>query len=153
VSDPLAATRELEARLVVAREVAQGHTGIFARVDLPAGTVFTRFLGPDLAWAEVPEAEVVYVNSFAPFEWTVPRTLARFVNHGCEPNAEIRADRDLATLRDVAAGTELTIDYEWADAGLFARFPEHYFWDPRWSFSCRCGSPRCRGRVDRYRPR
>lgn len=149
----IAATRALEASFVEAREVTAGHAGIFARVDLPAGTVFTRFLGPDLPWTEVPEAEIVYVNSFAPFEWTVPLTLARYVNHGCEPNAEIRSDRDLATLRDVGAGTELTIDYEWADALLFARFPEHYFWDPRWSFACRCGSPRCRGRIERYRPR
>lgn len=147
----LTATRELESGLIEVRPLVHGQTGVFARVDLAAGTVFTRFLGSDLAWADVPEAEVVYVNSFAPFEWTVPRTLARFVNHACEPNAEIRPDRDLATLRAVAAGAELTIDYEWADALLYARFPEHYFWDPRWTFTCHCGSARCRSVIDRYR--
>jgi hypothetical protein len=126
---------------------------VVARVDLPAGTLVTRFLGRDCSWSEVPESEVVYVNSFAPYVWTIPETLARFINHSCEPNCEVRPDRQVVTVRAVAAGEELTHDYEWADAEAVARYPAHYFWDPRWSFVCRCGATACRGVIDRYRPR
>ena len=69
----------------------------------------------------------------------------RFLNHSCEPNCELvlidveREDgtRDipeiwLETLRPIASGEELTIDYGWP--------MEH-------GIPCQCGSPRCRGWI------
>ena len=52
----------------------------------------------------------------------------------------------------MAAGEELTISYDWADPGDVRAHPDHYFWDERWSFRCRCGAACCVGVVDRYRP-
>lgn len=149
----LAATRALEARLLALVVHESGQHGVVARVDLAPGTLVTRFLGRDCAWSEVPASEVVYVNSFAPSRWTIPVTLARYINHSCDPNCEMRTDRDVVTVRAVAAGEALTHDYEWADAEAVRRHPEHYFWDPRWTFTCLCGSAACRGVIDRYRPR
>ena len=120
--------------------------------DLAAGETVERFDGPVVSWGEVPEADVIYVISFEPHLWLIPRTAARFFNHSCAANCEFLPSRDVVTRRAVAAGEELTISYDWADRAQYARHPDHYFWDPRWTFACRCRSPRCLGLIDRYRP-
>jgi SET domain-containing protein len=59
-----------------------------------------------------------------------------YVNHSCEPNAFMRRYRgrvEFYALRRVEAGEELTCDYG----------ETHH--DGR--LACRCGSPRCRGRL------
>jgi len=111
-----------------------------------------RFEGPVVAWEDVPEDEVIYVISFEPGRWLVPRSDARYLNHSCDPNCRFLPDGLVVTERPVAAGEELTIPYDWADREAVERHPEHYFWDERWSFECRCGTPACRGVIDRYRP-
>ncbi len=55
-------------------------------------------------------------------------------NHCCDPNTGFRG-LDVIALRDIAADTELTIDF----ADLLN--------EEAASFACRCGSPRCRGTV------
>jgi hypothetical protein len=67
---------------------------------------------------------------------SVAWNLARFANHSCEPNgaSEIRAGRIwLRTLRPVAKNEEITYDYGYS-------FRD----DP---VPCRCGAPRCVGRI------
>jgi hypothetical protein len=66
----------------------------------------------------------------------------RYVNHSCQPNAEIiglefaqggRTDQLLLeALEDILAGAEIRIDYAWRR--------EH-------AITCQCGSPNCRGLV------
>lgn len=69
----------------------------------------------------------------------------RFVNHSCDPNCELIEweitngengekvyELWLHTIRGVAAGCELTIDYAW---------------DWRAAIPCLCGSPKCRGWI------
>ncbi len=119
---------------------------------LAAGEVVERFEGPSVPWSAVPREEVIFVISFEPYRWLIPRTGARYLNHACDPTCEVRPNRDVVTRRAVAAGEELTIAYDWADRAEFERYPDHYFWDPRWTFACRCPSPRCLGIIDRYRP-
>lgn len=134
--------------------VARNHIGacVLAAQDLPAGTVVGRFDGPTVPYDQVPEEEIIYVISFEAYRWIIPGSPERYFNHSCEANTEFRPSREVVTVRAVARGEEITIPYDWADARELARHPDHYFWDPRWSFDCRCGSPRCRGRIDRYRP-
>jgi uncharacterized protein len=55
------------------------------------------------------------------------------VNHSCEPNVGIGGNVLLVSMRDIAAGEELTIDY--------ALFPA----DPGFAMECRCGAAACRG--------
>jgi hypothetical protein len=78
---------------------------------------------------------------------TVAGSAARFVNHSCDPNAEIRViegigDRRhvmLFALQEIRAGEEVCVDY-----GLVpvAGKPE---------IKCTCGSEKCCGRIDRPR--
>jgi uncharacterized protein len=54
-----------------------------------------------------------------------------FINHSCEPNTGFAGNVVLVTMRDVAAGEELTTDYAMFD-------------DYAGSMDCRCGAPSCR---------
>lgn len=68
-----------------------------------------------------------------------PAAPFRFLNHSCEPNAEMFRSGDggkavvsLYAIRTIRQGEELTIDYGWAaDAAI----------------PCLCGVPTCRGWV------
>ena len=67
-------------------------------------------------------------------------SVARFVNHSCEPNCEMRkwiVDKKprmaLFALRDIMTGEELTYDYNFEPTG-----------DPQ---PCHCGSDNCRGVI------
>ena len=134
-------------------EVVDGPLGkaVVATRAIPSGTLVMRFEGPVVAYDDVPASEVRYVISFEPYRWIIPEPPARFINHSCEPNCAFRADRGVVTARAIARGEALTIPYDWADAVEMRAHPDHYFWDPRWTFECRCGSPRCRGKIDHYR--
>jgi hypothetical protein len=55
------------------------------------------------------------------------------VNHSCEPNVGMGGNVLLVSMRDIAAGEELTIDY-----ALFLG-------DPGFAMECRCGTAACRG--------
>jgi uncharacterized protein len=57
------------------------------------------------------------------------------VNHSCEPNVGMDGNVLLVSMRDIAAGAELTIDY-----ALFLG-------DPGFAMECRCGTAACRGVV------
>jgi hypothetical protein len=57
------------------------------------------------------------------------------VNHSCEPNVGMGGNVLLVSMRDIAAGEELTIDY-----ALFLA-------DPGFAMDCRCGTAACRGVV------
>jgi uncharacterized protein len=54
------------------------------------------------------------------------------VNHSCEPNLGMGGNVLLVSIRDIAAGEELTIDY-----ALFLG-------DPGFAMECRCGAAACR---------
>src|SRR5690242_434550 len=57
------------------------------------------------------------------------------VNHSCEPNVGMGGNVLLVSMRDIAAGEELTIDY-----ALFLG-------DPAFAMDCRCAAAVCRGVV------
>jgi hypothetical protein len=60
------------------------------------------------------------------------------VNHSCEPNAGLRFSPrgiTLIAIRGIRPAEEITFDYSTT------------LEDDDWEMDCRCGSPRCRGRV------
>ena len=57
------------------------------------------------------------------------------VNHSCEPNAGLGGNVLLVSMRDIAAGEEITLDY-----ALFLA-------DPDFAMACHCGAGACRGIV------
>ncbi len=60
-----------------------------------------------------------------------------FINHSCEPNADYDGADAIVALRRIFAGEEICMDY-----GTFSFSFDH-------EFTCRCGSPWCRGQVRR----
>ncbi len=117
------------------------------------GTAVARFEGPIVPWREVPASEVRHALLLQGDDWLIPTSSARFINHSCAPNCMIGPERTVVTTRPVAAGDELTFTYDTISMAEWVRAPQDYFWDERWSFDCRCGTPHCAGRIDRYRIR
>ena len=62
----------------------------------------------------------------------------RFMNHSCEPNAQIR-DVDVIALRDIDPWEPVTFNYNSTE------------WEMAEPFDCHCGSPHCLGQVQGYR--
>jgi hypothetical protein len=60
---------------------------------------------------------------------------AKYINHSCEPNCILSFDETKAfirTLRGIRPGEELAYDYDY---------------DASENVPCRCGAPRCRGKI------
>lgn len=87
--------------------------GLFTRAALPAGEVAICFRVPPSRAADVPR-----------------------LNHSCEPNLRWSDRQRLVTIRDVAAGEELTCDY--------ATFVA----DPGFVLFCHCETYRCRQVIE-----
>jgi cyanophycin synthetase len=74
----------------------------------------------------------------------VPPSPMKFFNHSCEPNCGLLVrcgvdNLEIHALRDLAAGEELTLDYE--------TFEEEF---EALTGPCLCRSPKCRGRLKGY---
>jgi len=69
----------------------------------------------------------------APGKWIEPHPNSppAFVNHSCEPNAQVRDGTRILALRTIHPGEEITIDYALTEE------------DPHWTMPCSCGSRRC----------
>ena len=64
--------------------------------------------------------------------------IAMFINHSCDPNCEtenIKGQIWVVATRDIAAGEELTYEYNLHDS------------DDTDEASCHCGAPKCRGTM------
>jgi len=113
-----------------------GGQGVFADRPYAAGDVVLVFTGTELSTAEAERRAIrdhcLDIGRGRQLHVDAP---ARFVNHGCDPNTGLRDAVTLVALVPIAAGEEIRFDYSTCmpDAG--------------WSLDCRCGSPRCRGRV------
>ncbi len=57
-----------------------------------------------------------------------------FINHSCDPNIGFRGQVVYVAMREIKAGEELCHDYSMERSDNYA-------------LDCRCGSPRCRGKV------
>ena len=57
------------------------------------------------------------------------------INHSCMPNCGMRNATQVAAMREIGAGEQLTFDYAMTDVA------------PYDEFECSCGAPNCRGRV------
>jgi SET domain-containing protein len=128
--------------------------GVFATQGIPADTRVLEYTGERISHVE---AAVRYDDERAPRAHTllfaVDRStvidggvgdgIARYINHSCAPNCEAFVeDRRIfiETVRDVAAGAELTYDYR-------LRRPQPLPRDWRRRYACHCDAPRCRGTM------
>lgn len=148
------------ARKITVRRSPMHGNGVFAAVDLPAGTELIEYKGrlitPEAANELYPdEMETGHTFLFAlNDDWIIDANVggndARWINHGCEPNCipylhehgtDHRKDRVIIeTLRDVKAGEELCYDY-----GI--SFEVRHTARLKKIWACRCGAPSCTGTM------
>jgi hypothetical protein len=114
--------------------------GLFATRDLPARTVVCRLGGRLVDTATLRALEGV--DDLDSVVVGDDRHLLlgpgdqRFLNHSCDPNVGWVDASTLATMVDVAAGSELVTDYAMSIA------------EPAWLLRCHCPSRRCRQMVE-----
>lgn len=135
----------ITARRTSVRRSAIHGRGLFAATDFRAGDVVAEYRGAVVQWEEAsrtwtpPEPGHTFLFDIGDglvIDGGKRGNAARWMNHSCEPNceAEVIGRRIIiAALRDIAAGTELFLDYrlevETEDADEYA---------------CACGTESCR---------
>jgi hypothetical protein len=121
-----------------------------ASVNIEPKTVVERFFGPRMKYAEIPLEEICHAACEGDGYWMIPITNARYINHSCDPNCEINSKGEVCAKRFIKAEEEITFDYVTISKKSYLNAPQEYFWDPRWTFECRCGSINCHKKIDRY---
>ncbi len=124
------------------RDSLIGGKGMFAKEDIPKGTVVIRWGGTFLKRDELPkDANKFILIQVEDNLWSVeprdkPEDESYFINHSCEPNVWMQDGITFVTMSDIKKGEELTTDY-----ALFVS--ENYI--AKWI--CKCGSKMCRKRI------
>ncbi|HET9838060.1 MAG TPA: SET domain-containing protein-lysine N-methyltransferase [Candidatus Angelobacter sp.] len=117
--------------------------GVYTTAPIRKGTRVLEYTGPRL---NTKECEGLYADTEVTYLFAMddPKIIidgfgmAAFVNHHCDPNCETDQIRNriwIIAMRNIAAGEELTYDYNLFDA------------DPGEMAPCYCGSPKCRGTM------
>ena len=141
--------------------------GVFATVDLEAGIALIRYQGRLLTHDEADERSDGRLDSGHTFLFTLNDEYvvdgnqggnsARWINHSCAPNCEAiihenqHGDRCrdqvwIHTLRDIAAGEELSFNY-----GIVLSVPHTRRMKAIWA--CHCGAANCTGTMLQPRKR
>lgn len=115
--------------------------GCFALEDIPKGTRVLEYTGERITKAEGDNRydgrPFTYLFGVGDGEVVIDgHGMAMFVNHSCDPNCETDEEEDrvfIASIRDIAAGEELTYDY--------------WLYDGDDDAPCYCGSSNCRGTM------
>ena len=125
-----------------------GGQGVFACRAIAAGELLMLWGGVIRTAAEIDALAETH-TAFASVSFTVwegfymtalspddPSDDAEFVNHSCDPNAGMKGQLALVARRAIAAGEEVTFDYDTTESS------------PTGGFACTCGSPHCRRVID-----
>ena len=118
--------------------------GVFALEPIPPGRKVIEYTGEwvqQLEWRRYVHRDILYLFEYDD-EWMVDGATggsgAEYINHCCDPSLAVRKMRRhllFFSKRAIAEGEELSLDYRLAPDTQ--RIP------------CRCGSPRCRGFLNR----
>ena len=129
-------------RVAVGPSAIEGH-GAFAAEPIPARRKIGEIRGESISLREARERArgldrimIVAVSERRAVDASGSTDPLRFTNHSCAPNAVLRIRQgriEIYAMRDVAAGEELTVGYG----------ETHH----RGRLACRCGAPRCVGRL------
>ncbi len=147
-------------RIVRRRSPIHGH-GVFANVALPADIELIEYTGERITPEDAAQTYGDNRGSGHTFLFTANEhwlidgnrggNLARWLNHSCAPNckAEVHVNIDgderrdkvwISTLREIAAGEELTFDYAIIMPGPVSD-------DERAQWACLCGASECSGSM------
>jgi SET domain-containing protein len=117
--------------------------GCYTRVPIKKGKVVTRYTGTKLT---IPDADEIYEKARRTYLFGLTDckhvidgdSEAAFINHSCDPNCEtdvVRGRVIISAIQNIAAGEELTYDYNLYDGEL----NDHSL--------CHCGAKSCRGSM------
>ena len=112
--------------------------GVFARVDIPAGSVCSFLSGELIHFDDTTQQEGANAIQIGQDLYIYPLFPLRFINHSCSPNAGIRNDMTLIAIEEIAAGEEVCFDYS------TTMFERHF------TMKCKCGSRNCRGVINDF---
>lgn len=119
----------------------KGSFGIFAKVDIPAGTLLMFWGGRILTWEDFQTLDENWrIHSVQVEEnlFMVPLAMddeTNFINHSCNPNAGFGSPVSIVAMREIKAGEEVCFDYAMCDSLPYDQF------------TCACGELTCRGEV------
>lgn len=125
--------------------------GLLADEDIKAGQFVIEYCGEVISWKEakrrsqtyeiqgLKDAFIICLNASESIDATRKGSLARFINHSCQPNCETRKWNVLGEIRvgifakhDIPIGTELAYDY-------------NFEWFGGAKVRCLCGALKCSG--------
>ncbi|KAK7391234.1 hypothetical protein VNO78_19646 [Psophocarpus tetragonolobus] len=125
--------------------------GLLADEDIKAGQFVIEYCGEVISWKEakrrshayenqgLKDAFIICLNASESIDATRKGSLARFINHSCQPNCETRKWNVLGEIRvgifakhDIPIGTELAYDY-------------NFEWFGGAKVRCLCGAIKCSG--------
>jgi SET domain-containing protein len=128
--------------VAVGPSAIDGH-GAFAAEAIPARRKIGEIRGESIsvreAWRRARHQARIMIVEVSPrraVDASRSTDPLRFTNHSCAPNSVLHIRRgriEIFSMREVAAGEELTIDYG----------ESHH----QGQLACRCGAPRCVGRL------
>lgn len=95
--------------------------GLFATADIPSGKLLIEYTGTRIPTREAREIDKRRANKYLfeidnrfTIDGSARSNTARYVNHSCDPNTEAESNRGrlmFRTVRDIAKGEEITLDY------------------------------------------
>ncbi|KAK7343752.1 hypothetical protein VNO77_12764 [Canavalia gladiata] len=125
--------------------------GLLADENIKAGQFVIEYCGEVISWKEakrrsqayeiqgLKDAFIICLNASESIDATRKGSLARFINHSCQPNCETRKWNVLGEIRvgifakhDIPIGTELAYDY-------------NFEWFGGAKVRCLCGALKCSG--------
>lgn len=126
----------------IAKDSLTEGTGLFASHNIKKGEPIITFKGPTIT---ADEANHLYIEGFD-YMLQVEKnkfilltdSIARFVNHSCEPNSFFLEAGTLFAARDIKKGEEITFDYSLNE-------------DTPFQMNCLCGAKTCRKSIGPYR--
>lgn len=137
--------------VTVKRSAVHGR-GVFARKLFRKGQRIIEYTGRRVLWADVPDElddPRMYFFAIGDGKWVIDPSVkgneARFINHSCDPNCEIRETRRrifIHALRNIGPGEELFYDYHLETDPDVPRTKEIEAEAP-----CHCGARNCRGTL------
>ncbi|GGK79255.1 SET domain-containing protein [Mangrovihabitans endophyticus] len=137
MTKPFAAQCWLTPHARVGRSNIEGE-GLFATTDLPAGEAVLQLGGQLIDDASLAALAPPFSSLTVDHGLHLlldPAHPARYGNHSCDPNLWHIDAVTVVARRNIAVGTELTIDYA-THTGI-----------ETWTMTCHCGSSICRGTV------
>ena len=102
-------------RLTVLR--SHSGRGLFAQERIPKGSFVIEYLGRPATAKQMMDNRGKYLfwtSDVSMIDGNIPANIARFINHSCAPNCEVRIRRRRVYIyarRTIQAGEELSYDY------------------------------------------